>query len=100
MSLAQSRSPVNIEGIVGFSRGFRHRKGRRVGKLIAVADHEGVEGILHIEVGLGAILLQRLHGSGLLRLEGAGLLGKDKLQLVFLAGKFCDGNLQWERVFF
>ena len=77
-----------------------NRKGRRVGKLVAVADHEGVEGILHIEVGLGAILRQRLHGSGLLRLEGAGLLGKDKLQLVFLAGKFCDGNLQWERVFF
>ena len=49
MRLAQADAAVKEKRIVGFAGRLRHRQRGGVGKIVVVADHERVEGVLGIE---------------------------------------------------
>ena len=52
MCFSKSDASVDKQRIVHFSRRFGHCQGCGVGKVVVVADDEGIEGILRIQVGV------------------------------------------------
>ena len=94
MRLSESHARVEIQGIVGLAGRLRDRERRRVGEHVAAADHEGIKGVLRVEVG-GA---HGLREAGLLAellavlLCGLGLLGRDQMDHEVQAGHLRDGD--------
>ena len=52
VGFSQTDPAVDKQRIVDGSRGFRHRQGRSVGKIVVFSYHEGIEGVLRIEIGI------------------------------------------------
>ena len=80
MGLAKAHAAVDEQGVVCLRGHLGHRQGYRVGEPVAAAHHEGIEGVLGVQVGqTGACLLlvqlphavlqlvgaEHLHGEGL-----------------------------------
>ena len=72
MGLAQTDPTVEEQRVVRLARGLRHRQRRRVGKVIVVADHEGVECVLWVkmQVMVGRRPFRRRLGYLLLAQDG------------------------------
>ena len=52
VGLAESHAPPDKEGVVGQGRRLRHRQGRRVGELVAVAHNEVLKGVPGVQIDL------------------------------------------------
>ena len=80
VGLAKAHAAVDEQGVVCLRGHLGHRQGHRVGEPVAAAHHEGIEGVLGVQVGQpGACLLlvqlphavlqlvgaEHLHGEGL-----------------------------------
>ena len=52
MRFAQAHAAVKKQRIIGFPRGFSHGFGGREGKVVVVAHHERLKGVLGVEVWL------------------------------------------------
>ena len=62
--LAQAHAPVQKERVVGLAGLLRHRRGRRVGKLVTAAGYKAVELVARVQLRCGVPVKARLFGAG------------------------------------
>ena len=104
VGFSQTDAAVDKQRVVDGSRGFRHRQGRSVGKIVVFSYHEGIEGVLRIEIGILYFftVYDRFPLNQEIFLPGIFLFGFircDEINLAGNSGDLFNGNLKKKAVF-
>ena len=97
---AESRSSINIERIVCFTRRFRNCERSGVGKTVIASDNECIKRIIGIQIRFGCRFgIKRLFLPIRRRSDRLRLFRENELDLVFCSGDLCDCYFERQIIF-
>ena len=93
MGLPQSRSPIEVQGVIGLPGGLSHRQGGRMCKFVAASYHKSVKFIFRIQI---CVLIVDIVGGvrGLFLLQRFYVVFLDEFHIIEMVEHLRDGDLK------